>query len=334
MRSIIESHNAIKKIFIGNPQLNDILNDIKDCREESNGETEPDCMLVVGDTGSGKTTLIDKYLSENPRVESESGSIIPILFTTLPPNATPITASEKLLSDLGDPFAFQQSKDPVELAKKVTLLLHQCQVELIIIDEFQHMIDRKQKAVLHSAADWLKILIVDSKIPVALFGMPYSTLILDANSQLNGRFELQHHLEPFRFKDKKHLVKYKTFLELLDQSLLFPNSSSLTSDDLMHRIYYFSKGNMRRIRKLINRASKYALEDGALRIELHHFEKAAPKVSRNACEHFNPFTESLSKLKIIEPDKDVGWENYLHTIDIDLDDSHISAAKRLENGFN
>lgn len=334
MRSIIESHNAIKKIFISNQQLDDILNDIKDCREESNGETEPECMLVVGDTGSGKTTLIDKYLSENPRTENESGSIIPILFTTLPPNATPITASEKLLSDLGDPFAFQQRKDPVELAERVTFLLHQCQVELIILDEFQHMIDRKQKAVLHSAADWLKILILDSKIPVALFGMPYSTVIIDANSQLNGRFELQHHLEPFRVKDNRHLVRYKTFLELLDESLPFTESSNLSSKELMMRIYAFSKGNMRRIRKLINRAAKYALEDNALRIELHHFEKAAPKVSRNACERFNPFTVSLSKLKIVEPDKDVGWDNYLHATDIDFNDSNISAAKRLKNALN
>jgi len=256
------------------------------------------------------------------------------LFTTLPPNSTPITASEKLLSDLGDPFAFQKGKDHVELAKKIITLLHQCQVELIIIDEFQHMIDRKQKAVLHSAADWLKSLIIGSRIPVVLFGMPYSTVILDANSQLNGRFELQHHLQPFRVKNSQHLVKYKTFLELLDESLPFAESSNLSSKELMMRIYAFSKGNMRRIRKLINRASKYALEDNALRIELHHFEKAAPKVSKNACEHFNPFTVQLSKLKIIEPEKDVGWENYLHTTDIDFDNHNISAAKRLKNALN
>lgn len=334
MRAKFESYNAIKKIFISNQQLDDILNDIKDCREESNGETEPECMLVVGDTGSGKTTLIDKYLSENPRTENESGSIIPILFTTLPPNATPVTASEKLLSDLGDPFAFQKSKDPVELAKKIVTLLHQCQVELIIIDEFQHMIDRKQKAILHSAADWLKILILDSKIPVALFGMPYSTVILDTNSQLNGRFELQHHLEPFRVKNKNDLVKYKTFLALLDESLPFKESSNLASKELMMRIYAFSKGNMRRIRKLINRASKYALEDSALRIEIHYFIKAAPKVSRNACEHFNPFSISLSELKIVEPDKDVGWDNYINTTEIDLGDGNVSAAKRFKNALN
>ncbi|HHF0484566.1 TPA: TniB family NTP-binding protein, partial [Vibrio antiquarius] len=198
MKEKSDTIQRVKQIFIGNPQISEILSDIAECREFSDGVAEPDCMIVVGDTGSGKTTIIDKYLSENPRKEHNEGSVVPILFTTLPPNATPITASEQLLSDLGDPFAFQKGKDHVELTKKMVELMRECRVDLIIIDEFQHMIDRKNKEVLHSAADWLKLLIVRSKIPVVLFGMPYSTVILDANSQLAGRFELQHKLEPFR----------------------------------------------------------------------------------------------------------------------------------------
>lgn len=244
-------------------------------------------------------------------MEAVDGSIIPILFTSLPANASPVTASEKLLSAMGDPLAFSHGKDPAELMKIVKDLLRQCRVELIIIDEFQHMIDRKSKDVLHITADWLKMIIIESKIPVVLFGMPYSTEILRANNQLHGRFESQHHLKPFKVKKKSELIRYKTFLTMLDESLPFSTKSGLASEDLMKRVYVFSMGNMRLIRRLINKAAKFALLENAPCISLTHFALAAPKVSRDACELFNPFEVDIKQLKIIEPSDDVGWENYL-----------------------
>ncbi|WP_413113346.1 TniB family NTP-binding protein [Thaumasiovibrio sp. DFM-14] len=309
--------DKVKQIFIQNPKITDILDDIADCREFSDGIHEPDCMIVVGDTGSGKTTLINKYLDKNPRSETSDGSVIPILSTSLPPNATPITASEQLLSDLGDPLAFSRGSDPVKIAKEISDLMLSCGVELIIIDEFQHMIDRKNKQVLHSAADWLKMLIVRSKVPVVLFGMPYSVVILEANNQLAGRFELQHTLEPFRLNNKKNLRHYKAFLTMLDDELPFQELSNLTSPDMMKRIYAFSHGNLRRIRKLINRASRLALRDNSSRILLEHFANAAPKVSKAACEKQNPFKVKVNKLRIEHPPKDIGWENYLNQQEID-----------------
>ncbi len=308
----------VKQIFIQNPQLTDIIDDISDCREFSDGIHEPDCMIVVGDTGAGKTTLIDKYLAKNPRSDTNDGSVIPILSTSLPPNATPITASEQLLSDLGDPLAFSRGNDPVKIAQEVSDLMTSCGVELIIIDEFQHMIDRKSKQILHSAADWLKMLIVRSKIPVVLFGMPYSVLILEANNQLAGRFELQHTLEPFRLNNKENRALYKTFLTMLDDALPFHESSALASPDMMKRIYAFSQGNLRRIRKLINRSSRLALRDNSNKILLEHFAKAAPKVSRAACEKQNPFRVNVNELNIKQPPKDIGWENYLYQQEKDI----------------
>jgi Cdc6-like AAA superfamily ATPase len=310
--------DKVKQIFIQNPQITDIIDDISDCREFSDGIHEPDCMIVVGDTGAGKTTIIDKYLAKNPRSETNDGSIIPILSTSLPPNATPITASEQLLSDLGDPLAFSRGNDPVKIAKEMSDLMKLCGVELIIIDEFQHMIDRKNKQILHSAADWLKMLIVRSKIPVVLFGMPYSVLILEANNQLAGRFELQHTLEPFRLNNKENRILYKTFLAMLDDALPFHESSDLAAPDMMKRIYAFSQGNLRRIRKLINRSSRLALRDNSNKILLKHFAKAAPKVSRAACEKQNPFRVNVNELTIKQPPKDIGWENYLSQQEKDI----------------
>ncbi|NCG48013.1 TniB family NTP-binding protein, partial [Vibrio parahaemolyticus] len=53
-------HQQVKSIFISNSQIDEILSDIEECREESDGISEPECLIVVGDSGSGKTTIIDK----------------------------------------------------------------------------------------------------------------------------------------------------------------------------------------------------------------------------------------------------------------------------------
>ncbi|HHF0482168.1 TPA: transposase, partial [Vibrio antiquarius] len=99
--------------------------------------------------------------------------------------------------------------------------------------------------------------------------------------------------------------------------------SGLADKDMMKRVHVFSKGNMRRIRKLINRASRLAINEGQESLLLKHFEKAALKVSRDACTPNNPFSIPVDELKIEHPPENVGWENYLiqQDKDVSIDDA-------------
>ena len=50
-------------------------------------------------------------------------------------------------------------------------------IELIIIDEFQHLVEKSSNRILSRVSDWLKMLINKTKYSIILFGMPYSKVV-------------------------------------------------------------------------------------------------------------------------------------------------------------
>ncbi len=305
-----EKLKLVRELFIAGPYLESLMCEIDECKEDSKLGGEAQCMFITGNTGSGKTTLIRKYMENYPRKELADRTNIPVFFTSLPENATPVRASQKMLTDLGDPFSCVSS-DLEELRIKLICLLVSCGVELIIIDEFQHLIERKNNKVLHRAADWLKTIIIDSNIPVVLVGMPYSSVILDVNSQLNDRMLFKRRLPPFRVEKESERKVYLQFLKVFDLALPFPDSSSLQTRDVALRLYSHSKGNLRKLRELLNQASRDALLMSANCITSEHFKSAIDKINGNYSDTVNPFDVShINDVAIDEPDLDIGWEDF------------------------
>ena len=299
---------SLSTIFVLSPKLNQILELMEDCRLDSKLTNDPQCMLVTGDTGAGKTSLIEYYHKEKPNLEGEYASKITILSTSLPESSTPITAAQQLLYDLGDPF-YSKSDNIIELTAKLVVLIKNCQVEMIIIDEFQHMIEFKTKKVLFRVADWLKMLIVRTKVPIILFGLPYSELILQTNKQLAGRFLLRQNLEPFRIKLKANRNYFLSFLNAVDKALPFESSSNLTDQKISKAIYVASKGNLRNLMVLINYAVKKSLKQGEIKLSVESLIYAADTLNITAK---NPFLlEDIDLSDIVEPSKNIGWETIL-----------------------
>jgi len=299
---------SLNTIFVITPKLIQVSELMEDCRLDSKLTNDPQCMLVTGDTGSGKTSLIEYYQKEKPNLEEKHASKIPILSTSLPESSTPITAAQQLLYDLGDPF-YSKSDNIIELTAKLVALIKNCQVEMIIIDEFQHMIEFKTKKVLFRVADWLKMLIVRTKVPIILFGLPYSELILQTNKQLSGRFLLRQSLEPFRIKSKKNRPDFLSFLNAVDRALPFENISNLADLKIAKALYVASKGNLRTLMVLINYSVKRSLKKGESNLSIGSLKYAADILNITSP---NPFTlENIELSDIVEPSQYIGWETIL-----------------------
>lgn len=97
---------------------------------------------------------------------------------------------------LGDPAADKEtiSSQTLRLRKFIAA----CEVELIILDEFQHFDDRQSRNVLKTISDWLKNLINQCTVPIVLVGMPGCESVLDqkGNEQLKRRFASRHEILP------------------------------------------------------------------------------------------------------------------------------------------
>ncbi|GAA4651560.1 hypothetical protein GCM10023116_38440 [Kistimonas scapharcae] len=272
--SITEEQQAkirqVRECYISSPNLDRILADIHRCRVISQCGGKPECMLVLGEPGAGKTTLREQYLRLNPRQEQAERTLISVFSTEFPDKTVPRQAAICFLEDLGHDLSPKGISAP-QLTKMLARLMQECGVEISLLDEFQHLIETKSYEVLEDAAKWLKVVINTAGIPVVLFGMPYSRIILEHDDQLAGRFMIQRTIEPFRIISKEDRQNFRTFLKVFDESLPFTKTPELHGLEMYPRLFAFSKGNMRRLRNLINFSAEEAIlnQDGELTVE--HF---------------------------------------------------------------
>jgi predicted AAA+ superfamily ATPase len=299
-----------KRAFVSTPSVNKILKYMDRCREYSDFETEPTCMMVYGSYGVGKTTIIKKYLKQNEGDSDANGDIVPVLHIELPDNAKPVDAAKELLLKLNDPLALHES-DITVLTKRVVELIPLLKIELIIIDEFQHLVEESSNKVLTRVGNWLKMIINKSKCPIVLFGMPYSKVVMQANSQLQSRFSIQFNLRPFNYQDGEGV--FKTFLEHLDEALPFDKKCGLAIKKLQKKLFAFSQGNMRSLRNLIFQASIQAIENNHESIKEEDFVFASHLTSGDKPATWkNPFLNdvNITKDMLRDPPMTLGWEDY------------------------
>jgi len=300
-----------KKAFVTTPSVAKVLRYMDRCRDFSDMDSEPTCMMVYGASGVGKTAIIKKYLKQNEGDSDLDGDTIPVVHIELPDNAKPVDAARELLLQMGDPLALYDT-DLARLTKKIVELIPLLGVKLILIDEFQHLVEDSSNKILAQVGNWLKGILNKSKCPIVLFGMPYSKVVLQANSQLHGRFSIQYHLRPFSYQDGEGV--FKTFLQHLDDALPFERQAGLAKEGLQKKLYAFSQGNMRSLRNLIYQASIEAIDNYHESITEDDFLFASELTSGNKPSYWkNPFIKgvSITKEMLNPPPRNLGWEDYL-----------------------
>ncbi|MDP5133192.1 MAG: TniB family NTP-binding protein [Paraglaciecola sp.] len=291
------------------PELQIIISALDHCRTFSKLGGEPQCMLITGPSGVGKTSIIEKYLKDHQRRHLYEATEIPVLNVTLSEIKTTVSMYQQILHDLGHPRPFDSNSE-LELRVQIKKLVVNCKVEMIIIDEFQQLIEKKTQAILSDTANSLKRLILDIKIPVILVGMPYSSVILDTNSQLSSRFELRHCIHPFRMSTTKERTAYISFLNLLEKQMSLPEQSHLNTDDIAKRLYFYCKGSFRPLKNLLNIAFYQALMNDETKITLTRLAATAAYINPKLDKRTNPFLIDAANIIIVEPNEKAGWEDY------------------------
>jgi len=123
--------------FIMTPQLKKLYCKLDRIRSyRSLGQQR--CLLLGGPSGMGKTTCLDAMLTRfEPEIHDEV-TVVPIVKIDAPSNnKSSRTLYRRILNALGLSYTVSDSED--ELCEKVIAFLDACQVELLIIDEIEHM---------------------------------------------------------------------------------------------------------------------------------------------------------------------------------------------------
>lgn len=147
----------------------------------------PKSLVITGDPGIGKTEIINKYVQQFEPEEAATRRIIRAFSATIPARATIRAVTAALLDGMGAPSP--DRGDATTLARRLAKKLLQCGVEIIVLDEFQHLIANRRSDPVSDVADWLKTIINMTGIPIVVVGLPSSRAVLDQNLQLARRFK-------------------------------------------------------------------------------------------------------------------------------------------------
>ena len=258
------------------------------------GLSEPSCLLITAESGCGKSTIREQYAKTYERYEADDRTVIPVLHLQLPSAPTIKNVAEKILIELGDPFAEKGSAEGK--TARIVKLLKECGVELVILDEFQHFVDRSSEKVEYKVADWLKSLISESKVPFILMGLPRCQRILDVNEQLRRRFLPRVALHRFQADTPTQRKQFFTLLKGLEKCLPLEGRTALTDRAVTMRIYYATYGVIDHTMKLVSSALEIVLTEQLPTIDQDVLRRAFQEaIWKGAHDQDNPFHEAFKE---------------------------------------
>lgn len=284
-----------RQLIVLHPRFREAVDLLRRCHHGNRLGGEPVCGAILGASGVGKTSVVDQYRRLHPPDETETATRQPVLKVTLQSDARPKGIAADLLLALGDPA--WSSGTVQTLTNRAVRLLRHCGVELIVLDEFHHLFDADRAKVMTKASQWLKVLIVNTDIPVVVCGMPEAEYILRAE-HTERRFKERLTLRCFTWRTPQGRREFRGMLKKLDDSLPLSKSSGLADAETAGRLYLACRGVPDYLMTLLRDAAAEAIQRNSTSIELADlarvFEQKLAQ-QRGLAEQPNPFVGRIDQ---------------------------------------
>jgi Cdc6-like AAA superfamily ATPase len=245
----------LRKFFGHFPQVKVALNRLEELVDYECDHEEPECLVIIGDTGTGKSTLIEYFVQLHPRVEHPEFTEVPVLYVEVPAKCSVKMLAALMLHKLGSPY--WNRGDEVERTEQLITLLSACKVRMIIIDEVNHLADRGAEKSHYHVGDWIKQLIRASGLSVVLAGTKAAEILWNTNEQLADRFRERIVLQPLSMEGKR-LRELRSVLGAFLGLITDVPCIDITEEAHARTIAFATAGRLRAIRKLLVRAVEIA----------------------------------------------------------------------------
>lgn len=256
-------------MLIRYPRFEELYQSIQECLVLSRHAGEPHCMSLEGVTGAGKSTLIRAYLAAFPRYETETGSQIPIFYMPTPSPVTVKGMAASMLTAMGDPAAHRGALWSMNV--RLIHFLKVCGVQLVILDDFQHLVDAQTNRVLREVSDWLKTLIKETNLPFLVTGIEGEVEpILESNSQLSRLFAARERLTPFGWNPEQLETQqtFARFVHYAEQGVGLAFSEELPRGEWLYRLHYATNGVVGNVMNLLRQSAYLAQQRGETTLTL------------------------------------------------------------------
>lgn len=214
-------------------------------------------LLVVGRSGNGKSSILERFVHRHPVLMSEAGEpIAPILSIEMPETPDESELWSSILWALG---ISHREKDPASIKKRQAKSgLEYAGIRILIIDEFNNLTYAGKAAGELLAA--IKGLSNDLKLSIVAAGTQSAINALNSDPQMKSRFEPAV-LDRWRLDSE-----YLRFLASYERLLPLAESSGLATRELAPIIFGMVGDTIGGTVKLLKNAAVKAVETGEERI--------------------------------------------------------------------
>ena len=238
----------LKEFFGDFPKVIEVHCRLQALLDSGIGDFEPECLALLGETGTGKTRLLRRFIETHPPIVHNEHTEVPALYLAVPPRSSVKALASLLLKALGSKFWDRGHE--VERTHQLLVLLRGCETRLIILDEVNHLADRGALKTHYHVGDWIKQLIGESHIPLVLAGTRSGESLVDANEQLADRFGERIYLRPFGVATESHRAEFAMVIDAFKTVLGRVKLMDLEGDMLMY-FAFATGGRLRDIRGLL-----------------------------------------------------------------------------------
>ena len=255
--------------FIPYRRFNDLVSEIARCQQMTARCGEPYCMSLEGATGAGKTRLAKSYLDQHPAYESAQGIVRPVFYMVTPAETTVKGMAEHMLYTLGDPAAHKGTR--TQMDARLDQLLCACGVDLVILDDFHHLLNITTERRLKAVSDWLKVRIKNTGKTFLIVGIEgQMAQVLNYSPQLARLFAARSTLEPFPWDPQQvdSIGEFDLFVRLAERALKIPLETPLPRIELLYRLHYASAGLVGNLVTLLHYAALLAEEQARTTVDL------------------------------------------------------------------
>jgi len=239
--------------------------------------------LLGGLSGSGKTTYLDFLAFHyHPQVQQER-NFIPVIKIDAPvSNHTPKPLLQRMVLACGYNYLKQENEE--ELLMKLALFFQQCGVELLIVDEVEHLRHWKIRRRL------LEVSNLTQGIPILCASCNPQSLTHD-DPEMAGRWNDYYELPQYVGDNLRQLLAFVDLLLPFPRTsgldlytLSLPNKSSL--DGPARLIEHYTGGILRDVMILVAQASVRAIERGDAYVTPLSLEAAWREIQSNQVTDF------------------------------------------------
>jgi hypothetical protein len=285
---------ALRHAFAMVARARQALKRIRQLHDAHGTAPESDVLLLLGLSGAGKSAIARHYKDLHPPYTVETDDEIitcyPVLAVEVPVNCSLKALAGSILAALGDVAPTRGNQ--VEWTRRAVGKLRKHRVEVIILSEFDHLINSNTDQVIEDTAEYLKSLLNENASQFLLVGQPKGIRILRPDGQTERRGQGVIFVEPYDWRVEQDRSEFRIVLNELEKALELPQPSRLGSYDISLRIYNFSGGLPGHATRLLTKALWIAMDEGLPFLSAPLLARAAEELRNpNQRRWFNPFLD-------------------------------------------